>query len=145
MLPSGCVFAERFEIVQPMASGGMGVVYQALDRSTGKLVALKLLQATVASAEDAERFAREAKLLSELCHPNIVSYVTHGETPAGERYLVMEWLHGEDLATRLLRGPLSVNDAVELLRRTAEALSLSHSRGIVHRVLLSSKLSSENR
>src|SRR5206468_3275999 len=68
------------------------------------------------------RFAREVDLLAELSHPGIVRYVSHGTTPAGQRFLVMEWLDGEDLKARLDRAPLTVGEAVELATRVAEAL-----------------------
>src|SRR5262249_34890757 len=76
---------------------------------------------------------REARLLAELRHPAIVRYESHGVTPAGEPYLVMEWLAGETLSERLFRGTLSVEEAVVLGRRVAEAPSAAHERGVLHR------------
>jgi tetratricopeptide (TPR) repeat protein len=117
----------------------MGSVYRAVDSRTGQHVALKLLHA-VTSPEAAHRFNREAVLLSELRHPGIVSYVTHGTTEEGQPFLAMEWLEGEDLAKRLARQPLSVAETLELLRRAAEALATAHQQGIVHRDLKPSNL-----
>lgn len=82
----------------------MGTVYRATDRYSGDTVALKLLHAGAGGPDEGERFAREAQLLSELRHPGIVSHVAHGQTPDGQRFLAMEWLEGEDLGARLLRG-----------------------------------------
>lgn len=118
----------------------MGTVYRATDRLTGEPVALKLLHAGPSEGEEAERFAREAQLLASLDHPGIVAHVAHGQTPEGQRFLAMEWLDGQDLNQRLLRGPLSVRDSVLLLSRIADALGVAHRRGIVHRDLKPSNL-----
>lgn len=134
-LQSGELFANRFEIDCVAGSGGMGTVYRARDRSSGQLVALKLLHGDRTDGNDSARFIREAWLLSELRHPGIVAHVTHGQTPQGERFLAMQWLEGEDLAARLTRGPLSVSDALLLARRVAEALGFAHRHGILHRDL----------
>src|SRR6185436_11515450 len=96
----GDLIAGRFEIERLAGSGGMGEVYRAQDLHSGEIVALKLLVGT-----EHTRFDREARVLSQLTHDAIVRYVAHGETPGGERYLVMEWLEGEDLSVRLRRGP----------------------------------------
>ncbi len=143
-LPSGTLVGQliggRFELLELAGSGGMGTVYRALDRHSGAMVAVKLASARGMNPNDMERFVREANLLALLQHPGIVSYVAHGHTPAGYLYLAMEWLDGEDLAHRLTRGPLSVRESLLLLRRVADALSLSHRRGILHRDLKPSNL-----
>ncbi len=138
LLRAGDVVANRFEIDRFAGSGGMGTVYRATDRYSQATVALKLLNVRPRSAGDSEesdRFAREAQILSELRHPGIVSYVAHGQTPDGQRFLAMEWLEGHDLAYRLARGPLPLRDALLLARRVAEALTIAHQRGIIHRDL----------
>jgi hypothetical protein len=134
------VVAQRFEIERRAGRGGMGDVYRARDRHTGAAVALKLTHGGAGGADADERFAREARLLSEIDHPGIVSYVAHGRMSDGRRYLAMEWLEGEDLAARLSRGPLLVDECVELARRVAEALDAAHRRGVVHRDLKPSNL-----
>src|SRR4029450_11409071 len=121
------VVADRFSLEQVAGSGGMGMVYRALDRHTGSAVALKTLRA---DKQSAERFAREARVLSELQHPGIVRYIAHGETPGGTPYLAMEWLDGEDLAQRLVRAPLGINESVRLMRHAADALGAAHARGV---------------
>ncbi|HEY8086663.1 MAG TPA: protein kinase, partial [Polyangiaceae bacterium] len=139
LLPAGSLVAGRFVIVSHAGSGGMGAVYRARDEQTGGTVALKLLQHGE-SPEVAERFAREARVLSELHHPGIVAYLAHGEAETFAPYLAMEWLDGEDLAQRLSRGPLPIAEALVLLRRAAEALAVAHARGLVHRDLKPSNL-----
>jgi tetratricopeptide (TPR) repeat protein len=123
----------RFEILRRAGSGGMGAVYQALDTQTGDQVAIKFLLGC--SQDDRARFEREAIALAGLSHPSVVRYVAHGATDDGEPYLVMEWLEGEDLATRLRRKRLGVMRSLRLTRHIATALAVAHRRGIVHRDL----------
>ncbi|AKT37089.1 serine/threonine-protein kinase PknK [Chondromyces crocatus] len=127
----GDVVADRFELEQLAGAGGMGAVYRARERYSGRLVALKILQP--GPPEHAARFAREAQVLAELRHPGIVRYVAHGLTEGELPFLAMEWLDGEDLERRLGRGQLSVAEAIVLGRRVAEALAEAHARGVVHR------------
>ena len=135
LLRSGSLFASRFEIDRVAGAGGMGTVYRARDRLSGDFVALKLLHTHGASDPDVDRFLREADMLANLRHPGIVAHIAHGRTADGECFLAMEWLDGEDLAHRLLRGPLSLADAVLLLRTVAQTMAVVHSQGIVHRDL----------
>src|ERR1043165_1385820 len=85
---------ERFQIEQSIGVGGMGEVFRARDAVSGETVAIKVL--SVDSEHHADRFTREAELLSELSHPGIVRYIDHGTTQDGRPYLVMEWLEGGD-------------------------------------------------
>ncbi|HWO25255.1 MAG TPA: protein kinase [Kofleriaceae bacterium] len=123
----------RFEVLQQVGTGGMSRVFRARDLASGEAVAVKVIAGT--HGLHSERFVREVELLAELVHPGIVRYIDHGETPAGELFLVMEWLDGEDLGARLLRGPLTLSEAVRLAARVAEALGAAHARGVVHRDL----------
>ncbi len=102
-------------------------------------MAVKVLRRTASEAE-AARFRREIAVIADLRHPNIVDYVSHGQWPDGRTFLAMEWLEGEDLAKRQRRAPLGTRDAVEVIRRAAQALAAIHSRGIVHRDLKLSNL-----
>lgn len=143
-LQAGDIFANRFEIHRPAGSGGMGTVYCARDRYTAELVALKLIHDPTesAAAADSDRFVREARLLAEPRHPGIVSYIAHGQTPEGQRFLAMEWLDGEDLSRRLSRGPLELTAALQLFTAIAEALAVAHLGGIIHRDLKPKKIPS---
>jgi hypothetical protein len=127
----GTPFGERYELKNQAGVGGMGTVYQALDRQTGTLVALKILHSR-ATIEQA-RFSQEARVLAELSHPGIVHYFDHGITPNGSPYIAMEWLEGETLEDRLGRGNLGPAAAAHLARLVLEALAVAHSRAIVHR------------
>ncbi|HEX7840366.1 MAG TPA: serine/threonine-protein kinase, partial [Kofleriaceae bacterium] len=129
---------DRFELEQPIGSGGMGTVYRARDPISGETVAVKVI--SDAQSHHTERFAREVKVLAELSHPGIVRYIAHGVTSSGELFLAMELLDGEVLKTRLERGPLTVSEAVTLATRVAEALGAAHARGVVHRDLKPSNL-----
>ena len=136
----GEVVAGRFEIERFVDAGGMGSVYRAVDRTTGDVVALKLL----AVGADAWRFRREAELLAELRHPGIVRHVAHGTSETGQPYLAMEWLEAESLDALLARRDLTLVEVVALALRVAEALSAAHARNIVHRDLKPSNLMLEN-
>ncbi|WP_224364701.1 serine/threonine-protein kinase [Hyalangium versicolor] len=137
-LPTGTVLASRFTLESLVGRGGMGSIYRARDTLSGQIVALKLLH--VDSAEALQRFSREAAVLAELRHPGIVSYVAHGTTADGRPFIAMEWLQGEDLAQRLSRQPLNLEESLALLRQATQALALAHQRGVIHRDLKPSNL-----
>lgn len=127
------VIDDRFQLQSVAGSGGMGVVYRALDTTTGTTVAIKVLRTDEADA--AARFLREAQLLAGMTHPRIVRHVAHGHTLGGEPYLAMEWLNGEDLRERLARGPLGTAESALLGADIAEALAHAHNQNVIHRDL----------
>jgi len=129
---------ERFEIDRAIRSGGMSTVYKAIDKTTGAPVALKVLSSRY--QEEGERFEREAMALETLRHPGIVRYVAHGRGKDDSRWLAMEWLEGVDLAGRLEKGPLSIQDSIALAARVAGALAVTHAHGMVHRDIKPSNL-----
>lgn len=126
---AGDIVGERFVIDRRIAAGGMGAVYRASDRVSGAPIALKVMLDGDRTGE--ERFLREAGMLAGVSHEALVSYVAHGDGPTP--WLAMEWLEGEDLAARLSRGPLSIDETLAVCRRVAAALSVLHARGFVHR------------
>ncbi len=127
---SGATVAGRFLIEREAGVGGMGRVYRAHDNATGRTVALKVL--TSDGVDERDRFEREAKILSALSHPSIVSYIAHGDEQ-GQPFLAMEWLEGTSLSARLRKGPLAIEAATELGVRVADALACAHEAGVLHR------------
>jgi len=124
-----------YEITSPLGAGGMGEVYRARDGKLNRDVAIKVLPE--AFAEDTERlarFRREAQVLAALNHPHIAS-IYGLEESGGIEALVLELVPGETVAERLAKGPLPVDEALEIARQIAEALEAAHERGIVHRDL----------
>jgi tetratricopeptide (TPR) repeat protein len=124
------LIAGRFRLQEVVATGGMGEVYRARDLTAHAQVCVKLLRA--GEERDGERFVQEARILSALKHPAIVRYLAHGVV-GSERFLVMEWLEGEDLGQRLQREPPSLADTMVLLRLAAEALAYAHAHEVIHR------------
>ena len=125
----------HYRLVEKIGEGGMGVVWKAVDTTLDREVAIKILpDAFSADSERLARFEREAKLLASLNHPGIA--VIHGlHEEAGVRFLAMELVPGEDLAKRLERGALLVEEALHTGLQVAEALEAAHAQGVVHRDL----------
>ena len=124
-----------YEVDALLGAGGMGQVYRATDSTLGRAVALKILPDAFASdSERLARFEREAKTLASLNHPHIAA-VYGFERSGGTHALVMELVDGEDLAERLARGPVPLDDALPIARQIADALDAAHEQGIVHRDL----------
>jgi len=124
-----------YEVEDLIGTGGMGEVYRATDTRLQRAVALKVLPPQ--SSFDTERLARlerEARMLAALNHPNIASI--HGlEEVEGTRFLVLELVEGQTLAERLERGPMPLEETLDLARQTAEGLEAAHEKGIIHRDL----------
>src|SRR5215207_4897056 len=129
------VLDNRYDVVRPLGSGGMGEVYLARDRVLGRDVALKVLRKQYAGDDEfAERFKREAMSAASLSHPNIIQVYDRGETEEGASYIAMEYVPGGTLKERISReGPLEAADAARLGAQVAEALGAAHDRGMVHR------------
>ena len=126
---------DRYEIVSPLAVGGMGEVYRARDLRLGREVAIKVLPASLSSDPDRlRRFEQEARATGSLNHPNVLVVHDVG-THEGAPYLVTELLDGESLRERMEAGPLPVRKAAEIAAGIARGLSAAHAKGIVHRDL----------
>ena len=130
----------HYRITSALGAGGMGEVFRATDTRLGRDVAIKLLPEGFSSdPERLARFDREARLLAALNHTNVAQVygfesVTRSDGSA-VNFLAMELVEGEDLAERLKRGPVPVEDAIPIARQIAEALEEAHEKGIVHRDL----------
>jgi len=133
VLTVGSILGGKWQLERLAGAGGMGEVFQGRDLSSGQKVAVKVLR--LSQVDQLVRFEREARMLAELDHPNIVRYIDHAVAPLGQPYIVMEWLDGEDLATRLRTRPLTVRETLAIGRDVADAMSAAHARGIIHRDL----------
>ena len=124
-----------YEILAPLGAGGMGEVYQASDTRLGRDVAIKVLPADLAGdPERLARFEREARAVSALNHPNIVTLYEVGTGDAGP-YLVLEKIDGRSLRDVLAEGPLPIRRTLTLAAQIAEGVAKAHAAGIVHRDL----------
>lgn len=124
-----------YEILAPIGAGGMGEVYRAKDTRLDRIVAIKVLSSHLSSnADQRQRFEREARTVSGLNHQHICTLHDIGHQD-GIDYLVMEFIDGETLASRLQKGPLSTADVLRYSIQIADALDKAHKKGIVHRDL----------
>ena len=129
-----------FELLEEIGRGGMGVVYKAVQRSLGRVVALKtILRGEQARPADVARFQVEAESLAHLDHPHIVGVYAAGEHD-GQAWFSMRYVEGETLTALLSRGPLRARDAASLLAVIARAVDFAHERGILHRDLKPSNI-----
>jgi serine/threonine-protein kinase len=125
--------ADRYPIERELGSGGMGTVYLARDLKHDRAVALKVLRPEYAAGLGTARFLREIDISAKLTHPHILPLYDSGEAE-GLVYYVMPYVEGESLRDRLTREKqLPVDDAIQITRQVADALSYAHRRGIVHR------------
>ena len=132
----GMTVADRFVIERPLATGSMGRVYVARDRTLGRHVALKVLASRGATEPDVRRFEREAAAIAALSSPHIVQVYDFGEIPEWGWYIAMELLEGLDLEALSRRdGRLPFRRVITVLEQVARALDHAHQRGIVHRDL----------
>jgi len=124
-----------YSILSPLGAGGFGDVYKARDTRLDRTVAIKILRADVATnPQRQERFRREARAISSLTHPHICTLHDVGQQD-GVDFLVMEYLGGETLAHRLLRGALSIEEVLRIAIQLADALNEAHRAGLTHRDL----------
>jgi eukaryotic-like serine/threonine-protein kinase len=124
-----------YEILSSVGAGGMGEVYRARDTRLNRIVAIKVLPAHLADrTESRERFEREAKTIASLNHPHICTLHDIGQQD-GVDYLVMEYLEGETLAQRLLKGPLPLEQVLQYAIEISDALDKAHRKGVTHRDL----------
>ncbi len=135
-----------YDDLREVARGGQGVVYRATQRSTKRLVAIKVLvERSPDRAEERRRFEREIDLAASLRHPNIVSVYDSGVTEDGRPYLVMEFVEGRPLdehagAGRGQSAPLPVEELVGLVAQVCDAVNFAHQRGVIHRDLKPSNI-----
>jgi eukaryotic-like serine/threonine-protein kinase len=124
----------RYEILDKLGEGAMGVVYRARDSAIGRIVALKMLSAELGAEEELhQRFEREAEAIGRLNHPNVVTVYDLGHAE-GQLYMAMELLEGDDLRSLIdARAEIPLADRVRILMQICDGLGYAHSRGVVHR------------
>ncbi|HET6611750.1 MAG TPA: serine/threonine-protein kinase, partial [Kofleriaceae bacterium] len=134
---SGATLQQTYVVGELLGSGGMGDVYLASHARLARQFAIKILNSQVAKNPEAfARFRREAQITSELGHPHIVQVIDFNTTPDGSPYLVMEFLDGVDLESRMQEvGPIPFESALVVANRIGSALSAAHAKGVVHRDL----------
>jgi len=124
-----------YQILEPIGAGGMGEVYKARDTRLDRIVAIKVLPAHLSEQPDSrERLEREARAISGLNHPHICTLHDIGRQDEID-FLVMEYLEGETLAARLMKGALPIDQAVKFAIQIADALDKAHRQGVIHRDL----------
>lgn len=127
-----------YKLLRKIGEGGMGAVYEALQESIERRVAIKILQPEYArDADITKRFFNEARAVNRIDHPSLVQIHEHGHLPEGTAYIVMEFLKGQTLAQRLrqLGGGVPEELALQIAWQVATALTAAHDKAIVHRDL----------
>ena len=132
---AGTVLEGAYRITRLLGEGGMGAVYEAVQLRLNKRVAIKIMShEQTANAVTLARFHREAEITSQLGHPHLINVMDFGTSQAGEPYLVMEMLDGEDLDMRLRKVErLPIEATVRITRQAASALGAAHALDVVHR------------
>ena len=132
---------EGYKILRELHRGGQGIVYQAIQESTKRKVAIKvLLEGPYASRTARRRFEREIELVASLRHANIVSVFHSGETPGGHRYCVMDYVRGVPLGQYVREKNLPLEDVLKLFGAVCEAVNYAHQKGVIHRDLKPSNI-----
>jgi len=125
----------HYKVLEKIGQGGMGEVYRAEDTNLGREVAIKVLpEQFTKDPQRLARFEREAKLLAQLNHPNIAA-IYGLEEADGVRFLALELVPGETLAERVAKGPVPVDETLEICRQIAEGVEAAHEKGVIHRDL----------
>ncbi len=131
---------QHYKIGDRLGAGGMGEVYLAEDMRLGRPVALKVLPATVENdPARRQRFLDEARAASSLHSSNIAAIYDIGEQD-GAFFIVMEYVEGEVLSKRIERGPVPVNESLDIALQVADALDEAHARGVIHRDIKSANI-----
>ncbi|MGW4466734.1 protein kinase domain-containing protein [Micromonospora sp. NPDC004704] len=142
---AGGLLARRYRLIDRIGAGGMSVIWRARDEVLDRVIAIKVLSASLAAdAKFRDMVREEARAAAQLVHPHVTAVHDYGEevSPDGTvtAFVVMELLTGEELETRLLDGPLPWVEAVEICAQVAEALAAAHELGIVHRDITPSNI-----
>ncbi len=130
----GAVLDGKYELLRLLGSGASGAVYAARHQYTERDVAVKILHAHLLdSREHVGRFLREARIAASIHHPNVALVLDAGRVEPDGPYMVTELLEGEELYKRMKRGPMVVDDAIEIVRSLLLGLHAAHEAGVIHR------------
>lgn len=133
----GKTIADRYQLLEIIGQGGIGVVYKAKHTLMGRIVAFKMLRSeSLKDERNRKRFQQEAEAISQLNHPNIVSVFDFGFTQDNSAFLVMDFLDGKDLDTLIQEeGYLTPEEVAPIFTQICDAMTQSHQHGIIHRDL----------
>jgi serine/threonine-protein kinase len=136
----GTTFAGRYQIVEELGRGGMGVVYKAEDTKLKRTIALKFLSPELTHIPDVkDRFMREAQAAAALDHPNICTVYEFDEAEE-KTFISMAFVEGQSLRKKIESGPLELDEALRIATQVAEGLLIAHKKGIVHRDIKSANI-----
>ncbi len=132
---------EGYADLRELHRGGQGIVYRALQESTRRLVAIKVLrEGPHADSAARKRFQREIEIVAQLNHPHIVAIFASGVTSAKQPYFVMEYVHGVEFDPHVRAQNLSVEETLQMLRTVLDAVHHAHEKGVIHRDLKPSNI-----
>ena len=127
----------RYQVVRLLGQGGMASVYEATESALNRRVAIKVLHSNMSNdPEVIARFVSEGRIVNGIRHPSLVPVHEQGQLPDRSYYIVMDLLEGETLSRRMARSvhrPMSMEEALRIVRQVAEALATVHRHGVVHR------------
>jgi len=127
---------EGYELIRELSRGGQGIVYQAIQKSTKRKVAIKvLLEGTYASKSAQRRFEREIELIAQFKHPHIISIFDSGRTAEGRAYYVMDYVRGTSLRKYVQEKHLTLEETLKLFATVCESVQYAHQKGVIHRDL----------
>jgi len=144
-LQKGSTVAGRYQLIEELGRGGMGVVYKAEDTKLKRTVALKFLPPELTHIPDVkDRFMREAQAAAALDHPNICTVYEFDEAEE-KTFISMAYVEGQSLRKKLESGPLELDEALRIALQAAEGLQIAHKKGVVHRDIKSSNIMVDDR
>jgi TolB-like protein/predicted Ser/Thr protein kinase len=139
-LQKGSTFAGRYQLIEELGRGGMGVVYKAGDTKLKRTVALKFLPPELTHIPDVkDRFMREAQAAAALDHPNICTVYEFDEAEE-KTFISMAYVEGQSLRKKLESGPLELDEALRIATQVAQGLQIAHKKGVVHRDIKSANI-----
>jgi serine/threonine protein kinase len=144
-LQKGSTIAGRYQILEELGRGGMGVVYKAEDTKLKRAVALKLLPPELTHIPEVkERFMREAQAAAALEHPNICTVYEFDEAEE-KTFISMAFIEGQNLRKKIESGPLELEEALRIATQVAEGLQEAHKNGVIHRDIKSANIMIDKR